>query len=43
MLRIEDNDWVKKYMWYEVESARPRWMKKTFRAIVEKKTVWHVN
>jgi len=33
----EDNDWVKKYMEYEVDSARPRGRpKKTCREIVEK-------
>jgi len=37
MLRKEDNDWVKKCMEYEVESARPRGRpKKTRREIVEK-------
>ena len=33
----KDNDWVKKCMVYEVESARPRGRpKKTWRKIVEK-------
>ena len=33
----KDNDWVKKYMEYEVEGARPRGRpKKTWRVIVEK-------
>ena len=37
MLRKEDNDWVKKYMEYEVEGARPRGSpKKTWTEIVEK-------
>jgi len=36
-LRKEDNDWVKKYMEYEVEGAGPRGrLKKTWREIVEK-------
>jgi len=37
VLQKEDNDWVKKYMEYEVEGARPRGRpKKTWREIVEK-------
>jgi len=37
VLRKEDNDWVKKYMEYEVEGARQRSRpKKTWREIVEK-------
>ena len=37
MLQKEDNDWVKKYMEYEVEGARPKGRpKKTWREIVEK-------
>jgi len=37
VLKKEDNDWVKKYMKYEVEGARPRSRpKKTWREIVEK-------
>ena len=37
VLRKEDNDWVKKCMEYDVESARPRGRpKKTWREIVEK-------
>jgi len=37
MLRKEDNDWVKKYMAYEVEGAKPRGIpKKTRTEIVEK-------
>jgi len=37
MLQKEDNDWVKKCMEYEVESARLRGgPKKTWREIVEK-------
>ena len=37
VLRKEDNDWVKKYMEYVVEGARPRGRpKKTWREIVEK-------
>jgi len=37
MLRKEDNNWVKKHMEYEVDSARPRGRsKKTWREIVEK-------
>jgi len=37
VLRKEDNDWVKKCMVCEVESARPRGRpKKTWRKIVEK-------
>jgi len=37
VLRKEDNDWVNKYMEYEVEGARPRGRpKKTWREIVEK-------
>ena len=41
-LRKEDNDWVKKYMEYEVEGARPRGRpKKTWREIVEKKHMDH--
>jgi len=37
VLRKEDNDWVKKYMEYEVEGTRPRGRpKKTWREIVEK-------
>jgi len=37
VLRKEDNDWVKKYVEYEVEGARPRGRpKKTWREIVEK-------
>jgi len=44
VLRKEDNDWVKKCMEYEVEGARPRGrLKKTWREIVEKKTVRHVD
>jgi len=36
VLRKEYNDWVKKYMEYEVEGARPRSRpKKTWREIVE--------
>jgi len=36
--------WVKKYIEYEVEGARPRGRPmKTFRDIVEKKTVKQVN
>jgi len=41
VLQKEDNDWVKKFMEYEVEGARPRGgPKKTWREIVEK-TVSH--
>jgi len=37
VLRKEDNDWLKKYMEYEVEGARPRDRpKKTWTEIVEK-------
>jgi len=37
VLRKEDNDWLKKYMEYEVEGTRPRGTpKKTWREIVEK-------
>jgi len=37
VLRKEDNDWVKKYMEYEVEGTRPRGRpKETWREIVEK-------
>jgi len=37
VLRKEDNDWVKKYMEYEVEGARLRGKpKKTWTGIVEK-------
>jgi len=37
VLRKEDNDWVKKYMEYEVEGVRPRGRpKKTWGEIVEK-------
>jgi len=37
VLQKEDNDWVKKYMDYKVEGARPRGRpKKTWREIVEK-------
>jgi len=37
VLREEENDWVKKYMEYEVEGARSRDApKKTWREIVEK-------
>jgi len=37
VLQKECNDWVKKYMEYEVEGARPRGRpKKTWREIVEK-------
>jgi len=37
VLRKEDNDWVKKYVEYEVKGARPRGRpKKTWREIVEK-------
>jgi len=44
VLRKEDNDWVKKFMEYEVEGARPRGRpKKTWREIVRKMTVRHVN
>ena len=37
MLQKEDNDWMKKYVEYEVEGAKPRGEpKKTWREIVEK-------
>jgi len=37
VLQIEDNDWVKKCMEYEMEGVRPRGRpKKTWREIVEK-------
>ena len=37
MLQVEDNDWVKKCMEYEVEGAKQRGRtKKTWREIVEK-------
>jgi len=37
VLRKEDNDWVKKYMEYEMEGARPKGRpKKSWREIVEK-------
>ena len=37
VLQKEDNDWVKKFMEYEFEGARPRSRpKKTWREIVEK-------
>jgi len=37
VLQKEDNDWVKKWMEYEVEGVRPRGRpKKTWREIVEK-------
>jgi len=36
VLRKDDNDWVKKCVEYEVEGARPRERKKTWREIVEK-------
>jgi len=37
VLQKEDNDWMKKYMEYEVEGARPRGRpQKTWREIVEK-------
>jgi len=37
VLRKEDNEWMKKYMEYEVEGARPRGRpKKPWREIVEK-------
>jgi len=37
VLRKEDNDWVKKYMKYEVEGTRPRGRpKKTWREIAVK-------
>jgi len=37
VLRKEDNDWVKKYMEYEVKSAKPRGRpKKTCEKIVDK-------
>jgi len=36
-LRIEDNDWVKKCMEYDVEGSRPREMtKRTWGEVVEK-------
>jgi len=31
VLQKEDNDWLKKYMVYEVEGARPRGRAKTFK------------
>jgi len=44
VLRKEDNDWVKKYMEYEVEGARPRGRrKKTWREIVEKDCQAHAS
>ena len=37
VLRKEDNDWVKKYMEYEVEGSRPRGRpKRTWREVVQK-------
>ena len=37
MLRIDDDDWVKKCMEYEVEGPRPRGRpKRTWREVVEK-------
>jgi len=37
VLQKEDDDWMKKYIEYEVEGARPRGRpKKTWREIVEK-------
>jgi len=43
VLREEDKDWVKKYLEYEVEGARPRGRpKKTWSEIV-KKTVRHIH
>jgi len=36
VLQKEDNDWVKKYMEYEVEHARPRGRPKKTWEIVEK-------
>jgi len=37
VLRKEDNDWVKKYMEYEVEGPRPRCRpKRTWREVVQK-------
>jgi len=37
VLKKEDNDWVKIFMQYEVEGAKPRGRtKKTWREIVEK-------
>jgi len=37
LLRNEDNDWVKKFMEYKMEGARPRGRpKKTWRDIVQK-------
>jgi len=42
VLRKEDNDWVKKCMYYEVEGARPRSSpKKTWREIVKKDCQTH--
>ena len=35
VLRKEDNDWVKKWMKYEVEGARPRRPKRTWREVVK--------
>jgi len=43
VLRIEDNDWMKKCMEYEVEGARPRGRSTELGERLWKKTIRHVN